>query len=163
MDYVRTILSATGVFPVLKATRVVVGQVECRTTLRALAIASKQFMMEGNPLTTISACGRRRGMDRGLRVDWEECYEAEGIRIYRLNKPRSPPWSIPVCVLSCGGGGRHPSWKWNGHVRSLSLSASHYEHLEHAYTHGWLTSRQRASRFGSRWGSIPMISSQLVS
>ena len=79
MDYVRTILSATGAFPALKATRVVVGQVECRRTLEVLAIASKQRTMEGNPLITIT-CSRRRGMDRGLREDWEEGYEAEGIQ-----------------------------------------------------------------------------------
>ena len=80
-DFVQNVLSVTGVFPGLKVIRVAVTRHECKRALQPLTIASKRRMVEGNPLTAIEPLSEDGGdgLDESLRVEWEECYNSEGM------------------------------------------------------------------------------------
>ena len=72
----------TEVFLEVKVIRITVNRVDCKRTLKYLAVASKRHMVEVNPLITVEpllADGEDE-LDQSLRLEWEECYKAEDIQ-----------------------------------------------------------------------------------
>ena len=76
------ILSITGVFPGLRVIRVATARDGCKGILRLLTTALSSRVEEGNLLTTVEPLlGEGEDVLRWeLRAEWEEHYEAKGIR-----------------------------------------------------------------------------------
>ena len=78
-NVLSNLLPVTGVFPGLKVIRVAIRGDDCKRSFPLLATALRLRLEEGNPLTAIEPIFVE-GEDRLGRVEWENHYEAEGIR-----------------------------------------------------------------------------------
>ena len=79
----RYLLCEPGVFPGLKVIRVVISWDDCKEALEGFAAILRLRMEEGNPLVAIEPLSAEGvgegGLDPGLRAEWDERYETEGI------------------------------------------------------------------------------------